>query len=649
MEKKVSIILPIYNQENNLDVSIPSVLNQTWKNIEIIAVNDGSTDGSLDIINRYVALDDRIVIINKDNGGLVDAVIYGIKKATGEYICFLDPDDVIGLNFVETFMNNINDYDFIAMGYFENNGKVILEHTLKNDKIYSYNDIQVLKQTFLYKDGNKGINNEIFISRWNKLYKVEIVKNILPLLETIKNVSLGEDTIFTYLMLQESNSCIALSRPNTYVYNTNSSTSMMKNGEAKLIMQKAKKAYYQFARILNIYNQKEEQAVALYYFLCSTLLDRINSNLQMDFSDIYNQIKNDKLFKKSLKLFQKNIGNRLKIMCFVPKYNQYQFVIELINNLKKLDLYIRTKKNKIKTFFKCISNNKITKGIITYKYQKRRIDAFKDLEEQLPTLEQQITPILNKWKNKTTDFDKCPIEKNIFVFWWDGFEKSPKIVKKCIESIYKFHQDYNIIVIDKFNFQNYSNINSAILKAFEENKISIQTFSDILRFNLLKNNGGIWIDATIFFTRPFNLIEGLEKNSINTVEFNSSKQFLEYKGCYCSWSGFYFASRKNAVLVNAMNDIFELYYMKYKTYPIYFFIDAALMICKINNIDDDALSKSKKVWADMFFLENNKNSIYSSGGEYIIGLVPQKLSWFARNDNMRDSYFERIVNKNDNW
>ena len=101
IEKKgvVSIILPIFNQEAYLDISIPSVQNQTYKNLEIICVNDGSTDSSVEILKKYEEQDNRIIIISKKNGGLVDATIAGIKRATGEYIVFLDPDDYIGNDF----------------------------------------------------------------------------------------------------------------------------------------------------------------------------------------------------------------------------------------------------------------------------------------------------------------------------------------------------------------------------------------------------------------------------------------------------------------------------------------------------------------------------------------------------------------------
>lgn len=120
----ISVVLPIYNQEKYLDISIPSVQNQTYANLEIICVNDGSTDSSEAILKKYMEKDNRIVIVSKTNGGLVDATIAGVKAARGEYTIFLDPDDYIGSDFVENFLMEIGENDFLAMGYYRRCGSV---------------------------------------------------------------------------------------------------------------------------------------------------------------------------------------------------------------------------------------------------------------------------------------------------------------------------------------------------------------------------------------------------------------------------------------------------------------------------------------------------------------------------------------------
>ena len=99
--KKVTVVIPVYNVEKYLDACIESVIDQTLKDIEIICVNDGSTDKSLSIIKKYAKKDKRIVVIDKENGGLSSARNAGLEKATGEYVLFIDSDDYLSLEALE--------------------------------------------------------------------------------------------------------------------------------------------------------------------------------------------------------------------------------------------------------------------------------------------------------------------------------------------------------------------------------------------------------------------------------------------------------------------------------------------------------------------------------------------------------------------
>lgn len=94
----ISIIVPVYNVEKYLERCVNSILNQTYKNFELILINDGSTDGSPQICERYTQMDDRIILIHKKNGGLSDARNTGLKIAKGEYVTFVDSDDLIAPN-----------------------------------------------------------------------------------------------------------------------------------------------------------------------------------------------------------------------------------------------------------------------------------------------------------------------------------------------------------------------------------------------------------------------------------------------------------------------------------------------------------------------------------------------------------------------
>jgi glycosyltransferase involved in cell wall biosynthesis len=111
MYSKVSIIIPIFNVEKFLECCIRSVVNQTLKDIEIICVNDGSTDGSLAILEKFAANDSRIIVINQENKGQGAARNRGMDIARGEYIGFVDGDDWIDLNYFEQLYNSAKKYD----------------------------------------------------------------------------------------------------------------------------------------------------------------------------------------------------------------------------------------------------------------------------------------------------------------------------------------------------------------------------------------------------------------------------------------------------------------------------------------------------------------------------------------------------------
>lgn len=176
MEKqiKVSIILPIYNAENHIKKTLDSILAQTFENIEIICVNDGSKDRTLEVLKNLEQQDERIKIIDKKNEGAWKARLDGIKKSVGEYIAFVDSDDYVEQDFIKKLYDSIkkNNSDISVCGF-----KRIDEDTEK-----------VLSQEMRYKETRiieKGSNFEEVISvntaLWNKLYKASLLKEIKEL------------------------------------------------------------------------------------------------------------------------------------------------------------------------------------------------------------------------------------------------------------------------------------------------------------------------------------------------------------------------------------------------------------------------------------------------------------------------------------
>lgn len=152
MEVMFSIIVPIYNVEMYLEECIDSIINQTYCNIEVILVDDGSKDGSSIICDRYNKIDDRIKVIHKQNGGLSDARNEGVKIASGRYILFVDGDDYIekeSLIEIEKIIKKEKEPDIICLElvkFFEYNQKMVMMNDginekineLRNDELYEY-------------------------------------------------------------------------------------------------------------------------------------------------------------------------------------------------------------------------------------------------------------------------------------------------------------------------------------------------------------------------------------------------------------------------------------------------------------------------------------------------------------------------------
>lgn len=200
----ISIVVPVYNVEKYLKECIDSILNQTYVKLEIILVDDGSTDSSGKICDEYLKKDNRIKVFHKLNGGLSDARNYGIKHANGKYIQFTDSDDFLDKDMIKILYNNAkeNNSDVsICSFYTLKDGIKFTDATHKN-KIFSRDE--AIKASLLDK--------EIRNYAWNKLYK----KSIFETIEYPKG-KLFED-ILTMPKIFLQSSCISLVDIPLYYY-----------------------------------------------------------------------------------------------------------------------------------------------------------------------------------------------------------------------------------------------------------------------------------------------------------------------------------------------------------------------------------------------------------------------------------------------
>ena len=197
--KKISVIVPIYKVEKYIHRCIDSIINQTYKNLEIILVDDGSPDSCPRICDEYAKKDKRIKVIHKENGGLSDARNKGVDIATGDYIAFVDSDDYIHPNMYEVLIYELekNNSDIALCKY-----KIVYEKskiTTEIDgkfEVYSLNNLQALDSMY----GKDGVD---FIVAWNKLYKKDLFNKIRYPVGKIH-----EDEYTTYKLLFASKNVI---------------------------------------------------------------------------------------------------------------------------------------------------------------------------------------------------------------------------------------------------------------------------------------------------------------------------------------------------------------------------------------------------------------------------------------------------------
>ena len=138
----ISVIVPIYKVEEYLDRCVESLINQTYKNLEIILVDDGSPDNCPQMCEAWAQKDSRIKVVHKENGGLSDARNAGFEVATGDIISFIDSDDWIEPEMFETMLSQMekDDSDIVSCGvnWVEENGSVIRTVTVSEDSVLEY-------------------------------------------------------------------------------------------------------------------------------------------------------------------------------------------------------------------------------------------------------------------------------------------------------------------------------------------------------------------------------------------------------------------------------------------------------------------------------------------------------------------------------
>lgn len=234
MEDKISVIVPIYNVAPFLRECIESILNQDYKNIEVLLIDDGSTDESAMISDEYALIDKRIRVFHKENGGLSDARNFGIKKAIGKYISFIDSDDYISSDFLSTLYSNLtnNNKQISAVGYC---------HVFPNGEI-EYNNFRGINKTYNEEEAQICLNSVGYfnVAAWNKLYAKELFEDIeFPIGKK------SEDWFIMYKLIERANG-IQYSSDEKYFYRQRKGSITKSSNINTDAIEAAKEVYYHF-------------------------------------------------------------------------------------------------------------------------------------------------------------------------------------------------------------------------------------------------------------------------------------------------------------------------------------------------------------------------------------------------------------------
>lgn len=306
---KVSIIIPIYNAMSIISNCVDSILNQTYSNIEVLLVDDGSTDDSKKICRDYEKKDKRVKYLYKNNGGVSSARNYGIKHANGEFVFFIDADDYLDINAIESLLNAYK------------NGCII---GLKHTNVYSTKKQKVDYKDCYYKEDfiNNILDGSLKGVIWGFLISYDDIKNVC----FDENTYFLEDMLFLITLLLKANikKILFVESQYYYVISDNSIT-----GNSEKTKEKCEKILYSLDRINEVteglyYEKIENKKIIL---LEKQLRFLVNTK---DIKDCLNNIRIPKYYgnKKFYKFYSYLINKH--------KFNQISFYYKIRQLLKKI-------------------------------------------------------------------------------------------------------------------------------------------------------------------------------------------------------------------------------------------------------------------------------------------------------------------------
>ena len=310
-EELISVIVPVYNVDKYIDRCIETIVNQTYRNIEILLIDDGSTDDSGKICDTWANKDKRITVIHKENAGVSSARNLGLENSHGHFISFIDSDDSIDRNMYYEMKKMIeetnSDICFCDIKYIRNGNIEEKKHLDKE----IFNKEEILKSLFDYN----GLN----LAAWNKLFRTNVIKNI----RFREDISIREDALFCAEAFDNSKKICHLKKmPYNYYYREGSAlnsknlnkeiTKLLANSEIIKILKKNN---------VNIFIEQEIQYICNFYKLKKEIEKRkLDINLTKYEEKVNEYLKEDICGKKI------TLRNKIKVILATKFTNIYFFI-----------------------------------------------------------------------------------------------------------------------------------------------------------------------------------------------------------------------------------------------------------------------------------------------------------------------------------
>ena len=313
MGEKISIVVAIYNIEKYIRRCIDSLINQTYKNIEIILVDDGSTDECGKICDNYKSDDERVIVIHKENQGLGEARNTGIENAHGKYICFIDGDDYVDINYIsDTYkIAEEENAEIVLCGYkFLNKKNVLKSFIPESEKlVFKNEEIQEILLPDLVDNTYPQYTKNIIMTAWSALFSLETIKRCGWKFVSERKI-ISED-VYSLLKLYANINTVAICKNAYYYYCENSTSLTHIYREDRYI--KVKQFYKETFKLVESLNYNENVKVKLVYTYISFSIAALKMIASADINNKYKKCKNILLDEDLIEAVNTTYDNEDKI------------------------------------------------------------------------------------------------------------------------------------------------------------------------------------------------------------------------------------------------------------------------------------------------------------------------------------------------